>query len=115
VDPRIDRQLLWLERRSRMLTGTVLAVLALATAYGLLIFEGQLTRPSFHFYPWLMAVMFYAAGDLLAYIWFKVLTLKLAAMLMLVPKDGPEEKDDEFELEPAKPDVEVVRPGEGAE
>jgi hypothetical protein len=72
------QQLVWLERRCRTTTGFVLAVLALAACYGLLFFEGQMGRSSTqHFYPWMVAVLFYCAGDLLAYIWFKVVSVRL--------------------------------------
>jgi len=80
VDSRVKQQLAWLERRSRFLTGAVLAVLVLAATYGLLIYEGQLNRPGLHFYPWLAAILFYIAGDLLAYVWFKVVTLRVEVM-----------------------------------
>ena len=108
-------QLAWLERRSRRLTGIVLAALALGASYSLLIFEGQLARQSLHFYPWVMAVLFYAAGDLLAYVWFKVVTLKLTALLMSKPPRIPGEEEAGLEPGLAAQDVEVVRPGEGAE
>ena len=62
------------------MTGAVLAVVALVATYGLLIFEGQQGRPAFHVYPWLAAVLFYVAGDLLAYIWFKVVSMRLLAV-----------------------------------
>ena len=80
MDQQTQQGLVWLERRSRQLTGAVLAVVALVATYGLLIFEGQQGRPAFHVYPWLAAVLFYVAGDLLAYIWFKVLSMRLMAV-----------------------------------
>jgi len=80
MDQQTQQGLAWLERRSRQLTGAVLAVVALVATYGLLIFEGQQARPAFHVYPWLAAGLFYFAGDLLAYIWFKVVSMRLLAV-----------------------------------
>ena len=120
VDPHIQQQVTWLEQRARMLTGSVLAVLALLACYGLLIFENQLTRPAFHFYPWLAAVLFYLAGDLLAYIWFKVVTIKLEYLLAKLKAEQEEAAQraarQEYVEEPAAAadlldaGVEVVRP-----
>jgi hypothetical protein len=59
----------------------VLAVVAFTAAYGVLLVEGQTDRPVFHLYPWLVAVLLYFAGDLLALIWFKLVGLQLQAML----------------------------------
>lgn len=80
MDQQTQNGLAWLERRSRQLTGAILAVLALIVTYGLLIYEGHQTRPAFHFYPWLAAVLFYFAGDLLAYVWFRVVSMRLQAL-----------------------------------
>jgi len=112
------KQVAWLEQRARMLTGSVLAVMALLACYSLLIFEEQLTRPAFHFYPWLAAVLFYLAGDLLAYIWFKVVTVKLEYMLakLKIEQEAELKAAREFVEEPVQAadlldaDVEVVRP-----
>lgn len=67
-----------LERRARTITGMVLAVVAFASAYGLMFFEGQVDRPGFHFYPWLLAILCYLAGDLLALVWFKTLVIQVS-------------------------------------
>ncbi|MBN2082978.1 hypothetical protein JW859_12335 [bacterium] len=80
MDSRVKQQLAWLERRSRFLTGAVLAIMVLAATYGLLLYEGQLSRPGLHFYPWLAAILFYIAGDLLAYVWFKVVAIRVQVM-----------------------------------
>lgn len=119
----MEQQVGWLERRARTLTGSVLAVMALLACYGLLIFEGQLTRPAFHFYPWLAAVLFYLAGDLLAYIWFKVVTIKIDAMIRKLQAESIKaeqrtllaDQDDLEELNLVDADVEVVRPGQPAD
>lgn len=111
-----------MEQRARMLTGSVLAVLVLLASYGLLIFEGQLTRPAFHFFPWLAAVLFYLAGDLLAYIWFRVVTIKLEAMIrkQQVAESVAEAAVVEDDTETGSANlvdagVEVVRPGQPAQ
>lgn len=109
------QQLAWLERRCRTTTGFVLAVLALAACYGLLFFEGQMNRGgSQHFYPWMVAVLFYFAGDLLAYVWFKVVSVRLDMIKdevqqawrrgMAAQEGGDYDESDS--------DVEVVRPTE---
>jgi len=113
---RSDRQqLAWLERRCRMLTGIILAALALAAGYGWLFFSGQANLDGRqHFYAWLVAALFYFAGDLLAFIWFRVVTVRLELMLAQLRRElqrqaGALEEEEET-LEP--PDVEYVRPAE---
>jgi hypothetical protein len=59
----------------------VLAVVAFVATYGILLLEGQTERPVFHFYPVLTGVLFYLAGDLLALIWFKLVSLQLGTLL----------------------------------
>lgn len=70
-----------LERRCRTITGVVLAAVAYAATYGILLLEGQTDRPVFHVYPWLVAVLFYLAGDLLAMVWFKLVSMQLDSMM----------------------------------
>lgn len=81
VEPEVRQQVAQIERRCRTLTGIVLAVLAFLASYGIMLFEGQVERPAFHFYPWLLAVLCYLGGDLLAWIWFRVVLSQLATLL----------------------------------
>jgi len=113
---RHDRlQLAWLERRCRLLTGIILAALALAAGYGWLFFSGQVNLDGRqHFYAWLIAALFYFAGDLLAFIWFRVVTVRLELMLAQIQRDLRRQSGavgvEEETL--AAPEVEFVRPPE---
>lgn len=115
MDRHDNQQLKWLERRSRLLTGTILGVLALAACYGLMFF-GARTSPSArqHFYAWMVAVLFYFAGDLLAFVWFKVVCIRLEMMLndfkQSLRQQLVNEQAEEETLSAA--DVEIVRPSE---
>ena len=114
MDQSNRQQIAWLERRCRTSTGLVLAVLALAACYGLLFFDGQMNRGgSQQFYPWVVAVLFYFAGDLLAYIWFKVVSIRLEMIKEEVQQAWRRgmsvDNDIEFEVDSG---VEVVRPTE---
>ncbi len=86
-----------LERRCRSVTGMVLAAVAFAATYGILLLEGQSDRPAFHLYPWLVAVLFYLAGDLLALVWFKLVSLQLQSLL----KDLEQKQEREAEVQRA--------------
>lgn len=103
MDQQTQQGLAWLERRSRQLTGAVLAVVALVATYGLLIFEGQQGRPAFHVYPWLAAVLFYFAGDLLAYIWFKVVSMRLLAVLKVAEQRARDQASASASAQSASP------------
>jgi Zn-dependent protease with chaperone function len=103
VDSQVKLKLAVLERRCRTLTGLILAVLAFAASYGILLYEGQTERPAFHFYPWLLAVLFYLGGDLLAWVWFKIIVMQLATLLSS-PRYAQQPEESQ----------EAVRPG-GAE
>lgn len=107
------QQLAWLERRSRLLTGLILAALALAASYGWLFFGGEVTLTARqHFYAWMIAVLFYFAGDLLAYVWFKVVCIRLDMMLrdfrLDLLRQLINEEEDQGALSQAE--VEIVRP-----
>jgi hypothetical protein len=115
MDRHTDQQLKWLERRSRLLTGTILAVLALAACYGWLFFGGQVNiSAQQHFYAWMVAVLFYFAGDLLAFVWFKVVCIRLEMLLddfkQSLRRQLVAEEAEEETLSAA--DVEIVRPTE---
>jgi hypothetical protein len=81
VDPQVKLKLALLERRCRTLTGLILAALAFIASYCIMLIEGQTDRPAFHFYPWVLAVLFYLGGDLLAWVWFKIIVMQLATLL----------------------------------
>lgn len=115
MDPAIERQLAVLERRARTLTGIILGVAAFLAAYGLMLFEGLTDRPGFHFYPWLLGVVFYLAGDLLAFVWFKTVSLSMVTLLRgknrervsIAPKRPPVTEEGG--------EVEIIRPPETGE
>ncbi|MCH7471699.1 hypothetical protein IIA79_01935 [bacterium] len=108
------KELAQLERRARTITGIILGALAFATTYGLMLFEGQTQRPGFHFYPLLLAVAFYLAGDLLALIWFRTVTLQISKLIRkskaemaadlkrLADEVGEEQNDEEAQATPPK-------------
>ncbi len=106
-----------IERRSRTLTGLVLGAVAFAACYGLMVYEGQIERPAFLFYPWLLGFLFYFAGDLLAMVWFRSITAQLSALLERQRKTEDVHRLAELKavLEanetPAPEGVEVIRPG----
>ena len=77
----VEAALNQLERRCRIITGLVLAAVAFVATYGILLVEGQSDRPVFHIYPWLVAVLLYLAGDLLAMVWFKLVGIQLQRMV----------------------------------
>jgi hypothetical protein len=70
-----------IERRCRTLTGMLLAVMAFIASYSIMLIEGQIERPVFHIYPWILAVLFYIGGDLLALVWFKVVVWQVLRIL----------------------------------
>jgi len=95
MDSQVKLKLALLERRCRTLTSLILAVLAFAASYSILLLEGQTDRPAFHFYPWVLAVLFYLGGDLLAWVWFKIVVMQLATLLSSprfahTAEEGPE-------------------------
>jgi hypothetical protein len=81
VESPSGHELARLEKRIRTVTGLVLGAVAFLSAYGLMMYEGQIDRPAFLFYPWLLGVLFYLAGDLLGMVWFRVSTAQMRAML----------------------------------
>lgn len=104
-----------LEKRIRTVTGLTLGVLAFLSVYGLMLFEGQIERPAFQFYPWLLGVLFYLAGDLLALVWFRVNTSQMRVMLerQRVQDEARRLASLAGLLEPEAPatdGVEVIRP-----
>ena len=96
-----------IERRARTLTGLILAVVAFVATYGLMLYEGQTTRPAFHFYPWLLAAVFYLAGDLLAFVWFKTMLMQMLALMRQQALQRPVRLEPEEE---PPSDVEIIRP-----
>jgi hypothetical protein len=116
VEQQTGQELGRIERRSRTLTGLVLGAVAFLATYGLMFYEGQIERPGFLFYPWLLGVLFYLAGDLLGLIWFHAIAAQLRAQLefqhrqeearRLVALAGLSEPEPPGDL-----DVEVIRPG----
>jgi hypothetical protein len=116
VEQQTGQELGRIERRSRTLTGLVLGAMAFLATYGLMFFEGQVERPGYLFYPWLLGVLFYLAGDLLGLIWFRAIAAQLSAQLehqrkqeearRLVALAGLGEPEP-----PSAADVEVIRPG----
>ena len=110
MDPQVERQLAAIERRACTLTGITLAVVAFVGSYGLMLFEGQTARPAFHFYPWLMALVFYIAGHLLAWIWLKTMLMQIVAMFR---QRGINERAAQIIPPPVPPPegVEVIKPG----
>jgi hypothetical protein len=109
-------QLQELERRCRTVTGVVLAVVAFAACYGLLLVEDQTALPRSHFYPLIAGALFYLAGDLLAMLWFRILAAQVQAFLehqerqakaAPAPAPGPEVDVD------ADDGVEVIHPRAG--
>ena len=109
VDPLVQRQLALLERRSRTLTGIILAVVAFVATYGLMLFEGQVDRPGFHYYPWILAALFYLAGDILAFVWFKTVSIHLVVLLAAKKRRAEEAEPDMAEDEGVE-EVEIIRP-----
>lgn len=110
VEHQVQAALNQLERRCRSITGLVLAAVAFVATYGILLLEGQTERPAFHFYPWLTGVLFYLAGDLLAFVWFRLITLQLDSMLKNMEEQLRQEatlKRSVFEEEETEETVEV--------
>lgn len=110
MEGKAERELALLERRSRTLSGAVLAVTGFLATYGLMLFEGQIDRPGFHFYPWFAALLLFFAGDLWTMIWFRVVARQLAIILrnrqteeepLPIPPPAPPPSEDQ---------VEVIRP-----
>jgi hypothetical protein len=117
VEQQTGQELGRIERRSRTLTGLVLGALAFGASYGLMLYEGQIERPAFLFYPWLLGALFYFAGDLLAMIWFRSVTAQLTALLEQQHKDEEVRRMAELKAalesaeSPMPEGVEVIRPG----
>lgn len=88
MDDQTKKELDDLETRARVLTGTVLAVIALVATYGLQLVEGTLSRPAAHFYPWLAAVLFFLAGQLIAIIWYRAVKLRLESLIPLIEAEA---------------------------
>jgi hypothetical protein len=88
MDDQTRKELEDLETRARVLTGTVLAVIALVATYGLQLVEGTLSRPAAHFYPWLAAVLFFLAGQLIAIIWYRAVKLRLESLIPLIEAEA---------------------------
>jgi hypothetical protein len=115
VESPSGQELARLEKRIRTLTGLSLGAVAFLSAYGLMMYEGQTDRPAFLFYPWLLAVLFYLAGDLLAMVWFRVNTAQMRVMLDLQRKQEEARRLAKqaglLDEEPSAVDgVEVIRP-----
>ena len=98
-----------LEQRSRTLTALLMGLVAFSAAYVLILLNGDTQRPAAHVWPWLLGVMFYLAGDVLGYIWFRVITIHLMKLLRqweeeqekaIAMEDGLEnaEVDDDLEV-----------------
>lgn len=105
-----------IERRSRTLTGLVLGAVAFLATLGLMFYEGQIERPGFLFYPWLLGVLFYLAGDLLGLIWFRAMAAQMRAQLAHQRKQEEARRLAALaglsEPEPPSAEgVEVIRPG----
>jgi hypothetical protein len=91
----------------------VLGVLAFAATYGLMLFEGQVQRPAFYFYPWLLAVLTYLAGDLLALVWFRAVAAQIGLLLRKSQEDREAVRMLAGLIEdknPPQDKVEIVRP-----
>jgi hypothetical protein len=116
VEQQTEQELGRIERRSRTLNGLVLGAVAFLATYGLMFYEGQIERPAFLFYPWLLGVLFYLAGDLLGLIWFRAIAAQLRAQLEFQRKQQEARRlaaqAGLLEPEPLSTDgVEVIRPG----
>ena len=99
-----------LEKRSRTLTALLMGLVAWTAAYVLILFDGSSSRPLAHIWPWLLGVMFYLAGDVIGYIWFRVVSIHL----MKIFHQWEQEQDkvvameDRLEHEQLDDDVEVI-------
>jgi hypothetical protein len=82
--PRRDDQLALdlLERRCRSLTGAILGIAAFVASYALMLFEGGTDRPGFHFYPWLLGVLFFLAGDVIAFVWMRIAAVQMRRIVL---------------------------------
>jgi hypothetical protein len=96
VEQATRRQLAEIERRSRTLTGMLLAVMAFLASYSIMLVEGQIERPIFHLYPWIAAIICYIGGDLLALVWFKVVVLQVLRVLQAEAAVQTEQLDAEL-------------------
>ncbi|MCB1217330.1 MAG: hypothetical protein R3F46_14995 [bacterium] len=77
----IRQSLTTLEQRSRTLTALLMGLVAFCAAYALILLSGDTQRPAAHVWPWLLGVMFYLAGDVLGYIWFRVVSIHVIKVL----------------------------------
>lgn len=116
VEQQTGQELERIERRSRTLSGLVLGAVAFLATYGLMFYEGQVERPGFLFYPWLLGVLFYIAGDLLGLIWFRAIAAQMRAQLAQQRKEEEARRLAAMaELNESEPfsdsGVEVIRPG----
>lgn len=106
----IRQSLEYLEQRSRTLTALLMGLVAFTAAYALLLFDGSTSRPMAHIWPWLLGVMFYLAGDVLGYIWFRVISIHM----MKIFRQWEEEQEkvismeDGLEGEDLDDDLEVI-------
>ena len=65
---------------------------------------------AFHFYPFLMAFVFYIAGHLLAWVWFKTSLMQIVAMFR--QRNIDEQTAQIIPPPPPPPEgVEVIKPG----
>src|SRR5688572_8744579 len=76
------RELAMLEARCRRMTGMTLGVVAFAASYSLLLIEGQTSRPGFHFYPWVLGLLMYLAGDLITLVWMRASAVEMSKLIL---------------------------------
>ncbi|MCB1187139.1 hypothetical protein KDL29_08235 [bacterium] len=81
VEYDLRQSLTTLEQRSRTLTALLMGLVAFCAAYVLILLSGDTQRPVAHVWPWLLGVMFYLAGDVLGYIWFRVVSIHVIKVL----------------------------------
>jgi len=103
-----------IERRCRTATGLVLACVAFAASYVLMLVQGRTGSELLSLYPWFLAAIFYVAGDTLAFIWVKAIAWHIQKMVIQQLDDASRKLDQSSspELDEQEEQVEVIRPTE---
>ena len=115
MEQQLQQQIAALEAKTRQMTGIVLGMVAFVATYALMAIQGSFLQPSSHVFPWMLGVLFYFAGQLLALIWFRTFVTQLRSLIefaQVVEQKRMLLEREAITQELAEDgDVEIIRPG----